>query len=189
MTDGGLGGWRKPSVECAGASPTLDLVISLMWPKHGWMGGWSEVGNRSLWRSTQLHHTHNRHNWNHHGNKCLAVDIKHQMLFKKNCLLCIFRGGLFSWHILIVEFDQWLNRSSTRLIFWTLSSEKATDGSLQAEDWTLNMEICDIINETDEGSAQWIWSFLSSHSLEMNECLCNCAKYCLLLYTDYPIHR
>uniref|UniRef100_A0A674D4S7 TOM1-like protein 2 n=1 Tax=Salmo trutta TaxID=8032 RepID=A0A674D4S7_SALTR len=29
--------------------------------------------------------------------------------------------------------------------------EKATDGGLQAEDWTLNMEICDIINETEEG--------------------------------------
>ncbi|XP_076121270.1 TOM1-like protein 2 isoform X1 [Alosa pseudoharengus] len=29
--------------------------------------------------------------------------------------------------------------------------EKGTDGSLQGEDWTLNMEICDIINETEEG--------------------------------------
>ncbi|XP_039622377.1 target of Myb protein 1 isoform X1 [Polypterus senegalus] len=29
--------------------------------------------------------------------------------------------------------------------------ESATDGSLQREDWGLNMEICDIINETDEG--------------------------------------
>ncbi|XP_078096378.1 TOM1-like protein 2 isoform X3 [Mustelus asterias] len=29
--------------------------------------------------------------------------------------------------------------------------ERATDGSLQTEDWTLNMEICDIINETEEG--------------------------------------
>ncbi|KAK6476056.1 TOM1-like protein 2 isoform X10 [Huso huso] len=29
--------------------------------------------------------------------------------------------------------------------------EKATDGSLQSEDWSLNMEICDIINETEEG--------------------------------------
>ncbi|XP_051742031.1 TOM1-like protein 2 isoform X4 [Ctenopharyngodon idella] len=29
--------------------------------------------------------------------------------------------------------------------------KKATDGSLQNEDWTLNMEICDIINETEEG--------------------------------------
>lgn len=29
--------------------------------------------------------------------------------------------------------------------------ERATDGSLQSEDWALNMEICDIINETDEG--------------------------------------
>ncbi|XP_042719926.1 TOM1-like protein 2 isoform X1 [Lagopus leucura] len=32
-----------------------------------------------------------------------------------------------------------------------LDPEKATDGSLQSEDWTLNMEICDIINETEEG--------------------------------------
>ncbi|XP_069509162.1 target of Myb1 membrane trafficking protein isoform X1 [Ambystoma mexicanum] len=29
--------------------------------------------------------------------------------------------------------------------------EKATEGALQAEDWALNMEICDIINETEEG--------------------------------------
>uniref|UniRef100_A0A671SXI8 Target of myb1 like 2 membrane trafficking protein n=1 Tax=Sinocyclocheilus anshuiensis TaxID=1608454 RepID=A0A671SXI8_9TELE len=29
--------------------------------------------------------------------------------------------------------------------------QKATDGSLQSEDWTLNMEICDIVNETEEG--------------------------------------
>uniref|UniRef100_A0A2K6K036 Target of myb1 membrane trafficking protein n=1 Tax=Rhinopithecus bieti TaxID=61621 RepID=A0A2K6K036_RHIBE len=31
--------------------------------------------------------------------------------------------------------------------------EKATDGSLQSEDWALNMEICDIINETEEGDS------------------------------------
>ncbi|XP_048073876.2 target of Myb1 membrane trafficking protein isoform X1 [Ursus arctos] len=30
-------------------------------------------------------------------------------------------------------------------------AEKATDGSLQSEDWALNMEICDIINETEDG--------------------------------------
>uniref|UniRef100_A0A8C9U4I7 Target of myb1 like 2 membrane trafficking protein n=1 Tax=Scleropages formosus TaxID=113540 RepID=A0A8C9U4I7_SCLFO len=32
-----------------------------------------------------------------------------------------------------------------------LRESHATDGSLQSEDWTLNMEICDIINETEEG--------------------------------------
>uniref|UniRef100_A0A6I8SZ89 Target of myb1 membrane trafficking protein n=1 Tax=Xenopus tropicalis TaxID=8364 RepID=A0A6I8SZ89_XENTR len=29
--------------------------------------------------------------------------------------------------------------------------EKATDGSLRSEDWGLNMEVCDIINETEDG--------------------------------------
>ncbi|XP_055930926.1 TOM1-like protein 2 isoform X2 [Argiope bruennichi] len=29
--------------------------------------------------------------------------------------------------------------------------EQATDGSLASENWALNMEICDVINETDEG--------------------------------------
>ncbi|KAI5090600.1 TOM1-like protein 2 [Silurus meridionalis] len=29
--------------------------------------------------------------------------------------------------------------------------EKATKGSLEGEDWGMNMEICDIINETDDG--------------------------------------
>ncbi|XP_071360510.1 target of Myb1 membrane trafficking protein-like isoform X2 [Trachinotus anak] len=29
--------------------------------------------------------------------------------------------------------------------------EQATSGSLQSEDWGLNIEICDIVNETDEG--------------------------------------
>ncbi|XP_073448727.1 target of Myb1 membrane trafficking protein isoform X2 [Aquarana catesbeiana] len=29
--------------------------------------------------------------------------------------------------------------------------EKATDGLLRSEDWALNMEICDIINETEDG--------------------------------------
>lgn len=35
--------------------------------------------------------------------------------------------------------------------FNVLSLERATDGSLQSEDWALNMEICDIINETEDG--------------------------------------
>uniref|UniRef100_A0A4W3IEL2 VHS domain-containing protein n=1 Tax=Callorhinchus milii TaxID=7868 RepID=A0A4W3IEL2_CALMI len=36
-------------------------------------------------------------------------------------------------------------------LFPDVLTKRATDGSLQAEDWTLNMEICDIINETEEG--------------------------------------
>lgn len=36
------------------------------------------------------------------------------------------------------------------LLFFS-PSDKATDGSLQSENWALNMEICDIINETEEG--------------------------------------
>lgn len=30
-------------------------------------------------------------------------------------------------------------------------TESATDGNLPSENWTLNMEICDIINETEDG--------------------------------------
>uniref|UniRef100_H3A0P0 Target of myb1 membrane trafficking protein n=1 Tax=Latimeria chalumnae TaxID=7897 RepID=H3A0P0_LATCH len=37
------------------------------------------------------------------------------------------------------------------IFFFFFSPEKATDGFLQSEDWGLNMEICDIINETEEG--------------------------------------
>uniref|UniRef100_A0A3Q0RHW7 Target of myb1 like 2 membrane trafficking protein n=1 Tax=Amphilophus citrinellus TaxID=61819 RepID=A0A3Q0RHW7_AMPCI len=46
--------------------------------------------------------------------------------------------------------------------------ERATDGGLQNEDWTLNMEICDIINETDEGvfnSKRLLLWFVIKHSL------------------------
>lgn len=30
-------------------------------------------------------------------------------------------------------------------------TEQATDGSLASENWALNMEICDLVNETEEG--------------------------------------
>lgn len=35
--------------------------------------------------------------------------------------------------------------------YFKFFSEQATDGSLSSENWALNMEICDIINETEEG--------------------------------------
>lgn len=42
------------------------------------------------------------------------------------------------------------NRLSYQFVFLSFP-ERATDGTLQSEDWTLNMEICDIINETEDG--------------------------------------
>lgn len=35
--------------------------------------------------------------------------------------------------------------------FFLLILEQATDGSLPSESWDLNMAICDLINETEEG--------------------------------------
>ena len=34
---------------------------------------------------------------------------------------------------------------------FTLFPERATDGSQPSENWALYMEVCDVINETDEG--------------------------------------
>ena len=39
-----------------------------------------------------------------------------------------------------------LTRARARML-----AERATSEQLEAEDWALNMEICDMINETDEG--------------------------------------
>ncbi|KAK2499578.1 hypothetical protein MC885_010060, partial [Smutsia gigantea] len=50
------------------------------------------------------------------------------------------------------------------------SLEKATDGSLQSEDWTLNMEICDIINETEEGNYREVMLALTV----LETCVKNC---------------
>lgn len=37
------------------------------------------------------------------------------------------------------------------------NAEQATDPNLTAEDWFLNMEICDMINDTDEG---FVYSYM-----------------------------
>ena len=42
-----------------------------------------------------------------------------------------------------------IKKTTYKLIFSVL--EQATDGSLASENWTLNMEICDLINETEDG--------------------------------------
>ncbi|KAG7507113.1 TOM1 2 isoform X1 [Solea senegalensis] len=68
----------------------------------------------------------------------------------------IQRWGSVEW---AHDYDMYELRARTAAgaLFVHLSSEsstvkqRATDGSLQSEDWTLNMEICDIINETEDG--------------------------------------
>lgn len=43
-----------------------------------------------------------------------------------------------------------MNKTLTFIFIFPIT-ERATDGGLASEDWALNLEICDIINETDEG--------------------------------------
>ena len=51
-----------------------------------------------------------------------------------------------SWIVPSVNSVRSIGKSSSVVI-----SEKATDGNLPSEDWAANIEICDIINETEEG--------------------------------------
>ena len=51
-----------------------------------------------------------------------------------------------SWIVPSVSSVRSTSKSSSVVI-----SEKATDGNLPSEDWAANIEICDIINETEEG--------------------------------------
>lgn len=42
------------------------------------------------------------------------------------------------------------------VLFCVILLEKVIDGNLFLEDWVVNIEICDIINEIDEG---WVFYF------------------------------
>lgn len=44
-----------------------------------------------------------------------------------------------------------VNSVSMGISLSVVISEKATDGNLPSEDWAANIEICDVINETEEG--------------------------------------
>ena len=49
------------------------------------------------------------------------------------------------------KFSQlWLHFREGNFLF-SFPKERATDGNMPSEDWALNIEICDIINETEEG--------------------------------------
>lgn len=70
------------------------------------------------------------------------------------------------------------------------TAEQATDPSLASENWALNMEICDIINETEEGPKDAIRAIkkrLSQHAGKnytvvmytltiLETCVKNCGK-------------
>lgn len=49
--------------------------------------------------------------------------------------------------------------------FHLLCTERATSSSLPSEDWELNMEICDIINSSEEGCVNIRYLLASGTSL------------------------
>lgn len=59
------------------------------------------------------------------------------------------------------------------VLFCVVLSEKATSSGLPSEDWSLNLEICDIINETDDGCDSITSSFHGAACLSLSsERLC-----------------
>lgn len=48
-------------------------------------------------------------------------------------------------------FCEILKTVETLSIYKNTFPEQATDGTLASENWSLNMEICDMVNETEEG--------------------------------------
>ena len=64
--------------------------------------------------------------------------------------LCVFRWQFDS--IILVK----LTLFPKRYFFCLLSTERATDSNLPSEDWALFIEICDIINDTEDGLVLYI---------------------------------
>lgn len=84
-------------------------------------------GEQSVAWALQLDSPPRRWWWRKPGQKCLSTGVPWQQLVRVTGLLLAF------------------------LCLGFCFPERATDGSLRSEDWALNMEICDIINETEEG--------------------------------------
>uniref|UniRef100_A0A4W5LXU9 Target of myb1 like 2 membrane trafficking protein n=1 Tax=Hucho hucho TaxID=62062 RepID=A0A4W5LXU9_9TELE len=63
--------------------------------------------------------------------------------------LCLSHELVTSYKLLLIKMEFLLGNPYSTPVGHCI--ERATDGSLQSEDWTLNMEICDIINETEDG--------------------------------------
>lgn len=88
---------------------------------------------------------------------CLTCLSFHVVQLKRTCVTCCYLADIMVSEdglLLIATFIS-SHISVTVLLYLhlipSLLTERATSGSLQSEDWGLNMEICDIINETDEG--------------------------------------
>lgn len=69
----------------------------------------------------------------HHNKEKSEIDIS------QNVLICFHHGTA-----LCPARRQWLKYVN----FISFRLEQATDPSLESEDWALNMEICDLINES-----------------------------------------
>lgn len=61
----------------------------------------------------------------------------------------------YIYSVLFVWLYQYFLQNKTPLSFFTIK-ERGTDGSQASENWAILMEVCDIINETDEGYVYYI---------------------------------
>lgn len=54
---------------------------------------------------------------------------------------------------MIISIDFVYSSLKCKLVSWfnIISLEQATDGNLPSENWALNIEICDMINDTEDG--------------------------------------
>jgi VHS domain len=61
------------------------------------------------------------------------------------CCDCIYARNEFVWYFVIQNITV-----EMLFILCTFFAEQATDASLASENWALNMEICDLINESSD---------------------------------------
>lgn len=74
--------------------------------------------------------------------------IKQWLLFYKHSMVIHFKRQLVIKSVCFIIYSL-MNAITVYVLF--IFVEQATDASLLSEDWALFMEICDMINDSDEG--------------------------------------